>query len=193
MRPITNAIATLVVVSLAPLAYTRVPARDGAQPGVPMKGYDASSVAVQEPRPEEPKAPRETPQAKPPRTERQQTAPKQQEKPGKEQQKTDKKQSKEEQKEQKQPAGRGSRIPDRDFKAHFGQEHRFKAQQVITTTRIVPNQTRFVFSGFTFVFVDPWPEGWLLTDDCYIDFLDGEYFLLDPFHPGIRVALFVAG
>jgi len=46
---------------------------------------------------------------------------------------------------------------------------------------------------YTFIFLDPWPAEWLLTDDCYIDYIDGEYFLLDAFHPGIRLALFVVG
>jgi hypothetical protein len=145
----------------------------------------------QESKPQEPRPANPTPEVKPPKAETQQPVPKQQAKPDKEQPNKDKKQSKEERKEQKQTAGKGARIPDRDFKAHFGKAHTFKAQQVITTTAIVPHETRFMYSGYTFMFVDPWPAGWLLTDDCYIDDLDGEYFLLDPFHPGIQVALIV--
>jgi hypothetical protein len=62
---------------------------------------------------------------------------------------------------------------------------------VIATTTIVPNQTQFVFAGYTFIFLDPWPPDWLFTDDCYADNVGDEYFLFDLLHPGIRVALFV--
>jgi hypothetical protein len=41
------------------------------------------------------------------------------------------------------------------------------------------------------VFVDPWPAGWLVSDECYVDYVDGEYFLFDVLHPGVRVALSV--
>lgn len=91
------------------------------------------------------------------------------------------------------PAGKSARIPDPQFKANFGKQHAFKVNQVITTTTIVPNQTQFVVAGFTFLFLDPWPADWLFTDECYIDFVEDEYFLFDVFHPGIRVALFVVG
>jgi hypothetical protein len=64
---------------------------------------------------------------------------------------------------------------------------------VISTTTVVPNQTQFVFAGYTFIFLDPWPADWLLSDECYIDYVDDEYFLFDAFYPGIRVALFVVG
>lgn len=88
-------------------------------------------------------------------------------------------------------AKQGKRIPDDKFRASFGQQHRFRARQVITTTTIVPNQTRFVYSGFSFVFVDPWPAEWAFDDECYVDYIDGEYFLINPFHPGFRVAVMV--
>jgi hypothetical protein len=91
------------------------------------------------------------------------------------------------------PAGKSARIPDPKFKANFGRQHTFTVTKVVTTTTVVPNQTQFVYGGYTFIFLDPWPPVWLLTDDCYIDYVDGDYFLFDAFHPGIRVALFVAG
>ncbi len=91
------------------------------------------------------------------------------------------------------PAGKSAHIPDPKFKASFGRQHTFKATQVITTTTIVPNQTQFIFAGYTFIFLDPWPAGWLLTDDCFIDFVGDEYVLVDAFHPGVTVALFVVG
>lgn len=91
------------------------------------------------------------------------------------------------------PAGKSARIPDPKFKANFGRQHTLKVTRVITTTTIVPNQTQFVFAGYTFIFLDPWPAGWLLTDDCFIDFIGDEYVLVDVLHPGVTVALFVVG
>jgi cytoskeletal protein RodZ len=91
------------------------------------------------------------------------------------------------------PAGKSARIPEQKFKASFGRQHSFAVNRIINTTTIVPNQTQFVISGFTFVFLDPWPVGWAFTDDCFIEFVDDDYFLFDAFHPGVRVALFVVG
>jgi type IV secretory pathway VirB10-like protein len=89
--------------------------------------------------------------------------------------------------------GSSRQVSDSDRKAHFGQEHRFSVKQVVTTTRIVPNQTRFVYTGYTFVIADPWPDDWAMDDDCYIDYVDGEYFLFDATHPGVRIALTIVG
>jgi len=89
------------------------------------------------------------------------------------------------------PAGKSAHIPDPQFRANFGRPHTFTVKRVITTTTIVPNQTQFVFAGYTFIFLDPWPPNWLFTDDCYVDYVGDEYFLFDLLHPGIRVALFV--
>jgi hypothetical protein len=143
---------------------------------------------VPPPRPPEVNPPREqTPQEKPPKPQKQENT-----KPTKEQ-------SKPGQEEHHQPAQPGKigsnaksvRIPDPQFKANFGRQHTFTMNRVITQTTVVPRQTQFVFAGYTFVFLDPWPTGWLYTDDCYIDFVDEEYFLFDVMHPGIRVALLV--
>jgi outer membrane biosynthesis protein TonB len=84
------------------------------------------------------------------------------------------------------PAGKGGRIPDDKFRAHFGRPHAFRAQTVI-----VASQPRFSYSGYTFELVDAWPSDWAYTDDCYIDYIDGEYFLFDLLHPGVRIALIV--
>ena len=85
------------------------------------------------------------------------------------------------------------RIPDPQFKANFGKQHAFVVNRIVTTTAIIPNQTQFIVAGYTFIFLDPWPADWLFTDECYIDFVDEEYFIFDVIHPGIRVALFVVG
>lgn len=84
-------------------------------------------------------------------------------------------------------AGKGVRIPDDKFRAHFGRQHTF----VVNRPVIVEGQPRFQYASYWFEIVDPWPVGWAYTDSCYIDFIDGEYFLFDLLHPGVRVAVFV--
>jgi hypothetical protein len=84
------------------------------------------------------------------------------------------------------PAGKGGHIPDDKFKANFGRGHHFRAQGVI-----VQGQPQFQYGGYTFELVDVWPVGWAYTDDCYIDYIDGEYFLFDLLHPGVRIAIVV--
>ncbi len=81
---------------------------------------------------------------------------------------------------------RGGRIPDKQFHAHFGQQHHFRAQGVI-----VAGQPRFQYGGYSFQLVQAWPAGWAYTDDCYIDYIDGQYFLIDLLHPGIEIPLIV--
>lgn len=85
------------------------------------------------------------------------------------------------------PAGRSGRIPDDRFRAQFGRSHTFRAQRPV----VVEGQPRFEYGGYTFVLVDAWPQDWAYTDDCYIDDVDGDYFLYDLLHPGMRIALFV--
>jgi hypothetical protein len=54
---------------------------------------------------------------------------------------------------------------------------------------VVEGAPRFAYGGYNFVLVQPWPAGWAYTDDCYIDYVDGEYFLFDLLHPGVRIAI----
>ena len=81
----------------------------------------------------------------------------------------------------------GGRIPDDKFHAHFGRQHTF----VIHQTTVVQGQPGFQYGGYSFILVDPWPAGWAYTDDCYVDYVNGEYFLFDLLHPGVQVALTV--
>ena len=83
---------------------------------------------------------------------------------------------------------RGSgRVPEDRFRASFGQEHVF----VISEPVIVGGFSRFQYSGFWFGFVDPWPEGWYYTDDVYVDFIDGGYYLYNPYYPETRISISV--
>jgi outer membrane biosynthesis protein TonB len=76
------------------------------------------------------------------------------------------------------------RIPDQDFRAHFGREHAFRVAR--------RDDRRFNYGGYWFEYSQPWPAGWSYDDDVYVDDIDGEYYLIDPVHPGIRLLLIVA-
>jgi hypothetical protein len=96
----------------------------------------------------------------------------------------------EEQRQRAVPAlrlsARGSgRIPDDRFHANFGEGHRFVINQPV----IVGGYSRFQYGGYWFGFVDPWPVGWYYTDQVYVDYIDGGYYLFNPFYPGVRVAI----
>jgi hypothetical protein len=88
--------------------------------------------------------------------------------------------------EHARPAGKGGHIPDDKFRAQFGQGHRFKAKTVI-----VQGQPQFQYGGYNFELVEAWPAEWVDTDDYYIDYIDGEYYLIDLLHPGVRIAVIV--
>jgi hypothetical protein len=83
-------------------------------------------------------------------------------------------------------AGKGGHIPDERFHSQFGREHHFNARSVI-----VQGRPQFQYGGYNFELVDAWPSGWAYTDDCYIDYIDGEYYLIDLNHPEVRLAVFV--
>ncbi len=84
-------------------------------------------------------------------------------------------------------AGRSARIPDDKFRASFGRQHTF----VVNRPTVVGGQPHFQYGGYSFAIVDAWPVGWAYTDQCYIDYIDGEYFLFDLLHPGVQIALVV--
>jgi len=76
------------------------------------------------------------------------------------------------------------RISEQEFHSHFGREHTFHVSR--------SDDRRFSYGGYYFVYNDPWPSGWAYTDDVYVDEIDGEYYLIDPMHPGFRLLVVVA-
>src|ERR1700733_4382372 len=89
--------------------------------------------------------------------------------------------------EHAQAGEKSTRMPDDKSRASFGRSHTV----VINRPVIVEGQPRFQSGGYWFVISDPWPAGWAYSDQCYIDYIDGEYFLFDVLHPGVRIALIV--
>lgn len=80
-----------------------------------------------------------------------------------------------------------ARIPDDRFRANFGHEHVF----VINAPVMEGGYSRFQYGGFWFGFVQPWPVGWYYTDDVYVDYIDGGYYLYNPYYPDARVSISV--
>jgi outer membrane biosynthesis protein TonB len=175
-------------------------------------------LVAQEPTPDKQKPKPEEPAPKTPEPDnRQQPQPnakpnpqEQQQKEQKEQQKADKKQEKEQEKQTKdeakkksnekntaqQPAqktqqnnaqaanGKGQRIPPQKFQASFGSQHQFRV-------RHLEDGRRFQYGGYWFELVEVWPAGWSYDDECYIDEDGDDYYLVDAFHPDMRVMVIV--
>jgi hypothetical protein len=92
----------------------------------------------------------------------------------------------------KEPANRGPRtaaahgsIPEAKFRASFGSGHTFH----VNRSEFANGSGRFQYGGFWFNVLDPWPTGWLYTDNVYVDYLNGGYFLCDPVHPGVYISI----
>jgi hypothetical protein len=83
--------------------------------------------------------------------------------------------------------GHHGRIPDDHFRANFGHEHVF----VINRPVIIEGQPRFQYGGYWFGFSQPWPGDWAYSDNVYVDYEDGDYYLYNPYHPGIRIVVIV--
>jgi len=97
-----------------------------------------------------------------------------------------------EEKQRAEPALRLSsnshrRIPDEHFRGSFGSEHRFR----IDSPRIVDGYSRFQYGGYWFGFVQPWPGDWYYTDQVYVDYVDGGYYLYNPSYPDTRIEISV--
>lgn len=88
---------------------------------------------------------------------------------------------------QRRAGKRGGHIPDDKFRASFGRQHTFKMQR----PTVVEGEPTFQYSGYSFTLIDAWPEEWAYSDECYIDYIDGDYFLVDLVHPDVRLAVFV--
>lgn len=173
-------------------------------------------LAAQEPTPDEQKPKPEEPAPKTPEPDNRQQPqpnakpnPQEQQKEQKEQQKADKKQEKEQEKQAKdeakksnekntaqQPAqktqqnnaqaanGKGQRIPTQKFQASFGSQHQFRV-------RHLEDGRRFQYGGYWFEMVEVWPAGWSYDHEYYIDEDGNDYYLIDAFHPDMRVMVIV--
>ncbi len=88
-----------------------------------------------------------------------------------------------------QPAGRTrggnehGRISNERYAAHFGSGHRFHVSRGDYEHR------RFQYGGYAFGFIDPWPIGWGYSDDVYVEYSDGGYYMYNRVQPGVRISI----
>jgi hypothetical protein len=75
------------------------------------------------------------------------------------------------------------RISDDRYASNFGSGHSFRVNRGDYDRR------RFEYGGYSFGFIDPWPIGWGYSDDVYVVYDDGGYFMYDRFHPGLRISV----
>jgi outer membrane biosynthesis protein TonB len=81
--------------------------------------------------------------------------------------------------------GGGRRIPDEQFRVSFGHEHSFHVRR--------SDDRRFNYGGYYFQYSDAWPSDWDYDrDDVYIDYVDGNYYLINPRHQGVRLLVVIA-
>jgi outer membrane biosynthesis protein TonB len=80
--------------------------------------------------------------------------------------------------------GRGS-ISEAKFHSSFGSSHTFH----VNRSEFANGSGRFQYGGYWFNVIDPWPVAWLYTDNVYVDYLNGGYFLCDPVHPGVFISI----
>ena len=83
----------------------------------------------------------------------------------------------------------GYYIPQDRFNLYFGSRHFFRLRSQPVMYLGYP---RFAYGGFSFLLVDPWPEGWsenwYSSDQLFIDYDDG-YYLCDRRYPQFRLAI----
>jgi hypothetical protein len=77
----------------------------------------------------------------------------------------------------------GGRIPEANFKAHFGQQHTFRVSQSDYSNH------RFQYGGYWFGFQQPWPSNWLYSQDVYVIEINGVYYLCNASFPGVNLEL----
>lgn len=88
----------------------------------------------------------------------------------------------------------GYRIPDDRFNLYFGPSHFFRMSAL--PLLFVGGYPRFQYDGYWITFLDPWPEDWppdwYETDNIYVEFVDGGYYVCDENYPGIAIAVTIS-
>jgi hypothetical protein len=75
------------------------------------------------------------------------------------------------------------RINNEHYAASFGSGHSFRVNRGDYDSR------RFAYGGYSFGFIDPWPIGWGYSDDVYVVYADGGYYMYNRVHPGVRISI----
>ncbi len=77
----------------------------------------------------------------------------------------------------------GDRISDTHYASHFGREHSFHVNRGDYDHR------RFDYGGYSWGFIDPWPVAWGYSDDVYVVYADGGYYMYNRAHSGVRISI----
>jgi hypothetical protein len=83
------------------------------------------------------------------------------------------------------------RIPDDRFRSSFGADHAFRIySNPVVVTGGYPG---FLYGGFYFTVVDPWPQywsnNWYENDDVYVDYTGDGYYLYNRRYPQDRISI----
>jgi hypothetical protein len=149
------------------------------QESKPESKPEAKPEAKPESRPEA--KPAAKPEAKPRQDEGKPVKQEEQNKPAQQQKQQTTEQSKSN--DGKSGGGAHGRISDAHYSASFGSGHSFHVNQGDY------NNHRFNYGGYSFGFIDAWPVGWYYTDNVYVVYDDGAYYMYDVVHPGIRISV----
>jgi hypothetical protein len=81
--------------------------------------------------------------------------------------------------------GHYGRISDAGYRSHFGRGHSFHMMR----PQMIGGYNRFQYGGYWFGYNQAWPVGWDYNDDCYVEYIDGVYYMFNLRHPGFRLTL----
>lgn len=88
----------------------------------------------------------------------------------------------------------GYRVPDSRFRGYFGPGHGFLIRGL--PFMVVGGFPRFQYNGYWLTVVDPWPQqwgnDWYDSDQVYIDYADGGYYLYNRSYPGVGIAVSIS-
>ena len=76
-------------------------------------------------------------------------------------------------------------ISNANYSAHFGRGHSFRMGR----PQMIGGYNRFQYGGYSFGFNEGWPVDWDYNDDCYVEYVDGAYYMYNLRHPGMHITL----
>ncbi len=88
----------------------------------------------------------------------------------------------------------GYRVPDDRYSVYFGQRHAFRIYGL--PFMVYGGYPRFQYNGYWITLLDPWPgnwsNDWYDTDDVYVAYENGGYYLYNNRYPGIGIAVSIS-
>jgi hypothetical protein len=88
----------------------------------------------------------------------------------------------------------GYRVPDARYNVYFGQQNVFRIYGL--PFMVFDGYPRFQYNGYWVTLLDPWPgnwsNDWYDTDDVYVVYQNGGYYLYDDRYPGIGIAISIS-